>query len=137
MFFFLFPLCIFLPFLSSRKLIRFWLIKRSSTSWSFSQTKARCPLWWRAPKTPSAPPLSPRTRFPTPNCTGATSEWLRGLNAPSGPASSAPSGRPGKMGSRESHLLNSFLTQCVFVFRLFFLGQQKSKINKLLQFNKL
>lgn len=69
------------------------LTRSSSTWWSFRSTEARCPRWWRVPKTERGLTRSPRTRSPTRGCTGTTFERHRDSNAPSGQASNAPSGR--------------------------------------------
>lgn len=76
-----------------RKPTRSGLTRSSSTWWSFRSTEARCPWWWRVPKAERGLTPSPRTRSPTRDCAGTTFERRRESNAPSGRASSAPSGR--------------------------------------------
>lgn len=76
-----------------RKPTRSWRTGRSSTWWSFRITKARCPRWWRLPKTEHDLTRSPTMRSPTHDFTGPTLKCHRDSSAPPGPASSAPSGR--------------------------------------------
>lgn len=86
-----------LPHLSSlphlcRKPTRPWPTRRSCTWWSTRDTAARCPSWWPVPKTAPGSSPCPRTRSPTPGCTGKTSGSHREANAQSGWAWNAPSG---------------------------------------------
>lgn len=76
-----------------RKPTRSGPTRSSCTWWSFRSTEARCPRWWRVPKTERGLTRSPRTRSPTRDCAGTTFERRRDSNAPSGRASNAPSGR--------------------------------------------
>lgn len=91
-----------------RKRTRRWPTRSSFTSWSFSHSEVLCPWWWRVLKTGCGPTQSPRTRSPTPGCTGTTYKPLREPSARLGRASNARSGRAdaGLMGGQQMQLVN-------------------------------